>query len=182
MTVPAGGVRSGRWSPTRAAAELAGWGLHSHPGLLAPAPVHTPSCVSSVFSGVDVDPLGTFLDRYSWRLLMRPGMSQGTCLSPWASSLCLPYTWPPASPQAPALCGFWFLPCTMRVGLPSGCHSASLITSHENWAIPGMEVRAGTMGRGMRSPSCSPGLPTVKANRSLWLDRFTRSLFLLNQR
>lgn len=24
-------------------AELAGWGLHSHPGLLAPAPVHTPS-------------------------------------------------------------------------------------------------------------------------------------------
>ena len=75
-----------------------------------------------------------------------------------------------------ALCGFWFLPCTMRVGLPSGCHPASLITSHENWTIPGMEVRAGTMGRGMRSLSCGPGLPAVKADRSLWPDRFTRSL------
>ena len=104
----------------------------------------------------------------------------------WNVSGCMPASMGllPVSPThlatrftpSPALCGFLFLPCIMSVGLPSGCHSASLITSHENWAIPGMEVRAGTMGRGMRSLSCGPGLPTVKADRSLWLDRFTRSL------
>lgn len=133
---------------TRAGAELAGWGLHSHPGLLAPAPVHT----QAAFLVFSVVWMWTHWDVLVWwRLLMRPTGVQGACLSPWASSLCLLYTWPPALPQPcpPADSGFF---PAMRVGLPSGCHSASLITSHENWAVPGMEVRAGTMGRGMRRP------------------------------
>lgn len=73
---------------------------------------------------------------------------------------CLPVSMGllPVSPIYLATC-FTPSPCPLQilvssvhheVGLPSGCHSASLITSHENWAVPGMEVRAGTMGRGMR--------------------------------
>lgn len=96
----------------------------------------------------NVGSLGTFLDGCCWQLLMRPEMSQGARVSPRASSLCLPHTWPPTSPQAPAFCGFWFLPCTVRVGPPSGCHSFS-----DHQPELDMEVRAGIMGRGTRGLS-----------------------------
>lgn len=79
----------------------------------------------------------------------------------WNVSGCLPVSMGllPVAPihlatcftPSPALCRFWFLPCTMRVGLPSGCHSASLITSHENWAVP-VEVRGWDHGQRDEKP------------------------------
>lgn len=102
----------GRWTggPGRAGAELAaGEPLLSQacgPSACASSKWHFQFAQSRCWNA---DPLGVFLARCCWQLLVLPLMSLGCCLPLWVLHVSLTHLATSSTP-ASALCGLWFLP------------------------------------------------------------------------